>query len=146
MTKKFKIGWQKYEDFLEKQISSPLLQTIIDTISAQAKNMMPVEDSADELDNDGAYDTMYSHNPIISAIPTQLIEDIMILSSFDCWIAHTNFDITKDIEQKLDEIDGIEVLKIYSRYRFFIGIGTMFNFTDVRKNIEKIIIPKGDNK
>jgi len=31
-------------------------------------------------------------------------------------------------------------LKICSRYRFFIGIGRMFDFKNVRKNIENILL------
>ena len=31
-----------------------------------------------------------------------------------------------------------------SRYRFFIGIGKMFDFSDVRKEIEKAVISKGE--
>jgi dimeric dUTPase (all-alpha-NTP-PPase superfamily) len=66
------------------------------------------------------------------------------MSRFDCWIGHTNFNITTSIKNKLNEVDGIEVLNIVSRYRFFIGIGKMFKFSDVRKDIEKSIISKGE--
>ena len=31
--KKLKIGWQKYEDFIEKQVSSPIIESMIDKIS-----------------------------------------------------------------------------------------------------------------
>ena len=63
-----------------------------------------------------------------------------MLSSFNCWIGHTNFDITPHTKHTLDNIPGIEFLKIYSRYRFFIGIGEMFDFADVRKLIEDSLI------
>jgi hypothetical protein len=77
---------------------------------------------------------------IMMPISPQLINDIQVISTFDCWIGHTNFDITNSIRDKLNKIDGIELLKIYSRYRFLIGIGHMFNFKEVRKNIEKTLI------
>ena len=77
-------------------------------------------------------------------ISQQLMDDMAMLSNFDCWIAHTNFDITKDIKNKLNKVEGVELLKICSRYRFFIGIGKMFDFKEVRKNVEKNIIPEGD--
>jgi len=63
-----------------------------------------------------------------------------VLSSFDCWIGHSNFDITESIKNKLEKTSGVEVLKIQSRYRFFIGVGRMFEFQDVRKNIEKTLL------
>jgi hypothetical protein len=55
---------------------------------------------------------------------------------FDCWIGHTNFDITEAEKHALDRVPGIEVLKIMSRYRFFIGIGKLFSLTDVRPLVD----------
>lgn len=55
---------------------------------------------------------------------------------FDCWFCHTNFDITEADKHQLDMVEGIEVLRIVSRYRFFIGIGKMFSLTDVRPQVE----------
>jgi dimeric dUTPase (all-alpha-NTP-PPase superfamily) len=57
-------------------------------------------------------------------------------------MGHTNFDITNRIKETLDSIEGIEILKICSRYRFFIGVGQMFNFSEVRKSIENEFINK----
>lgn len=57
---------------------------------------------------------------------------------WDCWIATTNFNITKSIYRTLKEdIDGIEALKIMGRYSFCIGIPCTFQFHDVRSEIEK---------
>lgn len=56
---------------------------------------------------------------------------------FDCWIAHTNFTIGKNELDILNNIPGIEALEIMSKYRFFIGVGKMFNFMVVRTNIQK---------
>ena len=57
---------------------------------------------------------------------------------WDCWIGYTNFDITHSIAKMLeDDIDGVEALKILGRYTFFIGVGKMFNISNVRLSIEK---------
>ena len=56
--------------------------------------------------------------------------------------SRTRINIIKNI---LNTIDGVEVLKICSRYRFFIGVGKMFDFSEVRKNIEKELTNKGKN-
>ena len=77
-------------------------------------------------------------------LPKNFYETISLMSRFDCWIGHTNFNITNSIKNKLNEVDGIEVLNVMSRYRFFIGIGKMFKFSDIRKNIEKTITSKGE--
>lgn len=58
---------------------------------------------------------------------------------WDCWIGHTNFDITTDIANIIERVDGIEVLKILGRYSFFIGIAKMFDIKDVRMDIEKLL-------
>lgn len=141
---KKKIGWQKYEDLLEKQMSSPMLQTII-------KQMITLSDESEEEEvEEEEYEqelyTGVAGNTQLPLLPIsqQLMDDMAMLSNFECWIAHTNFDITKDIKNKLNKIQGIELLKICSRYRFFIGIGKMFDFKEVRKNVEKGIIPEGD--
>lgn len=55
---------------------------------------------------------------------------------FDCWIAHTNFPLTEEEKDILDNIEGIEILRIMSKYRFFVGIGKLFSLTDVRPRVE----------
>ena len=80
-----------------------------------------------------------SNMPILP-ISKELMDDMAMLSNFDCWIGHANFDITKEIKSKLNKTEGVELLKVLSRYRFFVGIGKMFDFKEVRKNIEKNII------
>ena len=136
-----KIGWQKYEDFIEKQFSSPLLNTVIQNFAMQNLTLEDDEESEEEYLADEEKDT--SHLNMMLPITRQLIEDITMLSNFDCWIAHTNFDITPRIKDRLNSIPGIELLKICSRYRFFIGIGQMFDFKEVRNKIEESLI-KGD--
>lgn len=56
---------------------------------------------------------------------------------WDCWLGYTSFDITKNISNIIEKIDGVEALRILSRYSFFIGVGRLFDIKDVRRNIEK---------
>ena len=137
-----KIGWQKYEDFLEKQLSSPILTTIIQNVALQ--HLDAIIDSKDYNEGDMEdYKDDKSNNikssPILP-ITEQLMDDVVMLSSFDCWIGHTNFDITHQIKESLNKVPGIELLKICSRYRFFIGVGKMFDFKNVRDDINKAIL------
>tara|TARA_B100001564_G_scaffold324148_1_gene304702 strand:+ start:4039 stop:4458 length:420 start_codon:yes stop_codon:yes gene_type:complete len=135
-TKK-KIGWQKYEDLIEKQMSSPLLKTIIQQMIVYSEE----EEEEDEYEDMEAYKqaNATSSMPILP-ISKELMDDMAMLSNFDCWIGHANFDITKEIKSRLNKTEGVELLKVLSRYRFFVGIGKMFDFKEVRKNIEKNII------
>ena len=59
---------------------------------------------------------------------------------FDCWIGYTNFDITQNISDLIECVDGVEALEVMSRYTFFLGVGKMFNFRDVRLGIESLIL------
>jgi hypothetical protein len=144
MKHKKKIGWQKYEDYIEKQLSSPLLTTIIQNVVMQqlGNNIEELEDEEDIDDYDSVDDKKSNilQNSSMIPITSQLMEDVTMLSSFDCWIGHTNFDLTHSIKEVLNKVPGVEVLKICSRYRFFIGIGQMFDFKSVRNDVEKAII------
>lgn len=136
MKKTRKIGWQKYEDLLEQQIKSPLSGLLIGAM-LQANGEIEGEEeiSEDQIDQ-----------PMLIAIPETLSSEIQLTTNFDCWIAHTNFDITERIKNAINKIEGVEVLKIYSRYRFFIGVGRMFDFKDVRKEIELQLISEEKEK
>jgi hypothetical protein len=132
--KKLKIGWQKYEDLLEKQMSSPLLKMMTDKLSEELMGGEDEEETSNVEEESEEY-----HQPLIFPFSAQFLEDVTMTANFECWMAHTNFDLTNKIKEMLDRIDGIEILKICSRYRFFVGIGKMFNFADVRQNIEKVL-------
>lgn len=146
-----KIGWQKYEDYLEKQLTSPMLTNIIQNIAMQhLEKMGDIDDEIEEEDEEDEddYDLFDKKKNIVHSSPMvpltpQLMDDVAMLSSFDCWLGHTNFDLTNGIKDTLNKVPGIEVLKICSRYRFFVGIGQMFDFTEVRNDIEKAIL--GEN-
>lgn len=126
-----KIGWQKYEDVIQSEMYSPMANVLFD-------------DLASEIDEEEYEEEREMQEQETLFLPKNFYETISLMSRFDCWIGHTNFNITTSIKNKLNEVDGIEVLNVVSRYRFFIGIGKMFQFSDVRKDIEKTIISKGE--
>lgn len=138
-SRKYKIGWQKYEDYLEKQLSSPMLNIVSEIFKSQF-----TQENSGVVDDEDIYDVPEQENQSSSIIPIsqKLMEDISMLSSYECWLGHTNFDITEETKDILDKVNGIEMLTICSRYRFFIGIGHMFDFSTVRKDIEDSILPK----
>ena len=69
-----------------------------------------------------------------------------IHDDLEYWIANCNFPITKQIVDILDNINGIELLKVVSKHRFVIGLGKMFNLTEVRKDIDKMVCGKTKNQ
>lgn len=50
---------------------------------------------------------------------------------FNFWVGHTNFDITKNVSTIIEKTEGVELLDIFTRYRFRIGIGKCFNDSDI---------------
>ena len=128
-----KIGWQKYEDVIQTEMYNPIASMILEELNPELDEMQEFED---ELGMEQPQESFL--------VPKNFYETIALMSRFDCWIGHTNFNITTSIKDKLNEVNGIEVLNVISRYRFFIGIGKMFKFSEVRKDIENYILVKGE--
>lgn len=55
---------------------------------------------------------------------------------FNFWLGETNFDITGEVTEILNDIPGVEILDIFTRYKFRIAVGNNFKFQDVRQAIE----------
>lgn len=114
------IGWERWVDFDDDELDE------LDEVEG------PEEEETEEDGKTFNFIPMLvrtplgQYNPYESMAPTKM---------FDCWICHTNFDIS-DCEHVLNNIEGIEVLKVMTRYRIFIGIGKMFSLTDVRPKVE----------
>lgn len=51
------------------------------------------------------------------------------------YIAHTNFDIDELVKSTVENIEGVEILEIYSPYRMRITVGKAFNPREVRRVI-----------
>lgn len=58
---------------------------------------------------------------------------------WECWLGYTNFGITKNVLDKLQKVEGVDALKVLSRYSFCVGVGKLFEFNEVRQNIENEI-------
>lgn len=56
-------------------------------------------------------------------------------SLFNFWVGHANFDISKKIASIIEKTEGVEILDIFTRYRFRIGIGKCFNDSETMKLI-----------
>lgn len=126
-----KIGWQKFEEAIKEQVNSPLLRELLENLISQE-----IEDEEQEE----VFEEQEQKYMNLIPIPENIIGEASLASSFDCWIGHTNFNITEEVKNKVNKVDGVEILKIHSRYRFFVGIGKMFEFTKVREDIEKALL------
>ena len=59
---------------------------------------------------------------------------------FNFWVGHTNFNISKSVVDIIERCDGVELLDIFTRYRFRIGIGKCFTDSDVMKLITDCVL------
>ena len=144
---KRKIGWQKYEDVIEGQMNSPVIDMISKSI-ANSKDLEPFLNSPDmspTYEEEEENQEELSHKVIVS-VPDEVTNEIHLMANFDCWMGHVNFNLTDKIKKQLSQQDGVEILKVCSRYRFFVGVGRMFNFRDVRQGIEKTRVGKDTNE
>ena len=140
MKKSQKIGWQKYEDVLESQINNSLAEQLYENVLRNMEKYQEVEDL--DIENDYNYshadDTTQEFTQV--TLDKEFSKEILMATNYECWMGHCNFNITPQIKKSLDDIDGVEILKVCTRYRFFVGIGRMFDFADVRKAIEEKLI------
>lgn len=112
------------------------------------------EEDEENEEDDGEYSDSYDENkhqavpkmvgfgPSIIVTPFGPVnEDDIMNPVFDTefFLGHTNFNLSKDILEGITKVDGVEFLKVMSRYRFIVGIGVMFNSKEVLDGVEKSI-------
>jgi hypothetical protein len=136
MKKQKKIGWQKYEDVIEDQVTNPFIEHILSKIAAPRGDLQEdlPEEIQEMLDFSEEDDTIEPQSSV--PVTSELVQELSLAINYDCWVGHANFDITPSIKGKLKNTEGVEALRIITRYRFFIGVGKMFDFSEVRKVIE----------
>jgi hypothetical protein len=70
-----------------------------------------------------------------------ITENTLAANRFEFWIAHTNFDITKEFIVQLEQIAGVETVEVFTRYRMRIGfpISGLFKTPNIKYRIEELI-------
>jgi hypothetical protein len=58
---------------------------------------------------------------------------------FNFWNGHTNFSITPSVVKIIETVDGVETLDIFTRYRFRIGVGKLFDDSQVMFDIQEAL-------
>ena len=106
-----------------------------------------IHNSIDEERDEYEYDTKEQKNPHIikNTKPIKVIASPMGLipynehtasgKIFNFWLGHTNFNISEIVQKTIEECYGVEILDIFTRYRFRIAIGKCFNDSATMKSI-----------
>lgn len=122
------------------------------------------DDEDDDLDidddeNDNTFDSDGGDNNLMkllsskqkSLIPTPFgpipIDDVSSpLHNTRFFVGHLNFHLSKTVQDAINDVEGVEFLKLMSKYRFIIGVGLMFQPANVLSAVERAIkIPARDN-
>lgn len=130
------IGWQKYEDLIQKQLTSPFASLMLQSQMNISEQDFPNLDEDDEVSFSEMLESE-EKDLLVVPVPQDFHNQISLITNYDCWVGHTNFDITEEVRDIIDTCKGVEILKVHSRYRFFVGIGRMFDFSEVRQLIEE---------
>lgn len=136
MSKKNIIIWEKWRD--------PFLGYDENDIDIEAE---PMPQFLDDINEDNEEDESLEKNDLVkSSKPVRVIATPMGLipyneytasgKIFNFWTGHTNFNITKNVARIIETTHGIETLDVFTRYRFRIGIGKVFEDRTVMKSIE----------
>lgn len=95
------------------------------------------DDTFDGFDDDGQPQNIKILPVAITPVGPMPISDVS--SSFNIWIMHANFKITKGDVKKIAEVDGIEAVTIFSRYRIRVLIGEMFDPDEIITSVESVL-------
>jgi hypothetical protein len=111
------------------------------------QNMDSVEwPGYDQIDNDDMENDPISNKKItkIHAISTSMgiipyNEHTDCSKIFNFWIGHTNFNLTSKVVTIIEDIEGVETLDIFTRYRFRVSFGKAFNDREIMNTIANTV-------
>lgn len=142
------IAWQKWSDpfGLDDEISQDH-DPYLGEYTEDEDNVLK------DINSEDKEDRLYGKTPRsikVIATPMGIIpvnENTVSGKIFNFWIGHTNFDITPKIADTIEKTDGVETLDIFTRYRFRIAIGKVFDDSSVMREINRRVYGElGDDK
>ena len=134
MNKKMSITWEKWEDPFEVQedYTQDYSEDYGEDLTEEEYRQL-----LQEVEEHHAQDTQSAqYRFILTPFGAMSPDQISIGKYFKFWIGHTNFDITSKISDIIEKTEGVEVLNIYTRYRFRIGVGQCFQDRNVMSSIQ----------
>jgi len=129
---KRKIGWELFEEPKEEIV-------LLENINEYEEDSFDIDQQESMMNSINPMDILSLNSKIYTPFGQyDKNNPFNPYKMFECWIGHTNFAITDEVFNTLDnKIEGIGALKVLSKYRFFIGIEKMFSFPFVRSSIQK---------
>jgi hypothetical protein len=137
------ISWSKWRD--------PLGRSESEFEYIPEKDVKKPDNDPNEIyDDEEEEDSLEGPTPVVitpmGILPLKPFNDPTKVFNF--WLGETTFDITPKVARVLNTAPGVEILDVFTRYKFRIAVGNNFKFQDVRQNIERSLnaIPPVKNK
>ena len=125
-----KIIWEKWVDpYLPENVEASWPDYIEDFENAESEKNTEEEDVKRH--------PMYAISSPMGIIPYN--EYSAPSKVFNFWVGHTNFSITNQVSKIIEETEGIEILDVFTRYRFRIAIGKSFKDRYVMNTVNKML-------
>lgn len=142
MKKEYLIKWEKWIDPFGRDVDEAKWTDYNNDIVDINNIIDPNKNDNDEYDDTITQHTT-SNNPIkVIASPLGLIpynEHTASGKIFNFWLGHTNFNISGSVKDLIEKCDGVEILDIFTRYRFRIAIGKCFNDSETMSLINDTV-------
>ena len=138
-----KIVWEKWVDPFGKDAEETKWTDYNNDLDVFDYTEQKEDDTDDDYDEEKTSIKIQS-NPIkVIASPLGLIpynEHTASSKIFNFWLGHTNFNISHRVRKIIEETEGVEILDVFTRYRFRIAVGKCFEDAEVMNGITKEII------
>lgn len=126
----YKIVWQKWVDPFGG-----------DDIEDDNQEFLDDEDTENQNEESPSIEKTQNNKYIrVMATPMGIIpinENTASGKIFNFWLGHTNFDISKQILNTIEQTHGVETLDVFTRYRFRISVGKVFEDSKVMREINE---------
>jgi CRISPR/Cas system-associated exonuclease Cas4 (RecB family) len=96
----------------------------------------------DEYEEDGEFIGESKKYTLTSFGLHEVDDALHPLREFQVWIADTNFGLTNKQVKLASRINGVEIFKPITRYKFLVAVGKLFDFSEVRVDIEYLLLNK----
>ena len=127
------IIWEKWIDPFGQDIDEAKSTDYNDNIT-DINDIVSEDENPDDPEDHSYYRKDTINHPIkVIASPLGLIpynEHTASSKIFNFWLGHTNFNISEIIKTTIEQCDGVEILDIFTRYRFRIAIGKCFSSSE----------------
>jgi hypothetical protein len=153
-TSKPKIVWEKWKDPFGRDIDEQKWTDYSDELQHFHQDAIKKEEDDDAYNNDESMKIPIPQNPIkVISSPLGLIpytEHTASSKIFNFWLGHTNFNISENVKNTIESVEGVEILDVFTRYRFRIAVGKCFGDSEVlnliNKSVQKLFNNQNGNK